>query len=241
VKKTILATLSVVLLAAVAMVAGAILGSPKVAARKEPGWLAREIPRQLDGWQGRDQPLGETEVVLKRTIDTLNFDDAVYRIYQRGSDEVGVYIAYWGRGKTAVREVESHVPDICWRFAGWDLTEKRPDSHLSASPKAQLPCEYRVFTMSGQTSHVAYWHVLEGRVVENYGIDRIVPWWAPVRDVLRFGLKINGEQYFVRIHSNRDLDQLKTDPVIQRLIATVIGVSGGTVPALESSPPANVP
>jgi len=187
--------------------------------------LKERLPSAEGPWLGSDTPIGATGDLRRKTIEILNFDDYVYRNYRRGSDEVGVYIAYWSAGKISVRDVESHVPDICWRYAGWALTEDG-NKFSDSGPFNSIPATHRKFSADGRIVYVAYWHVLEGHVIGPYGTEDTRPWSAMIQDMFRLGFAASGEQYFVRISSNVDLRQLSGDPSVRKLIDAAIDISG---------------
>jgi hypothetical protein len=81
--------------------------------------LGKAIPLEIPGWRGRDEPLGPSEFIQDEVAKNLNYDEYVNRIYQRGSQQFGIYVGYWSPGRMPVQKVASHTPDRCWTENGW--------------------------------------------------------------------------------------------------------------------------
>jgi hypothetical protein len=80
-----------------------------------------------------DVPLAQTEELVNTVEGRLRFDDVISRLYTSGSNQVGVYIAYWEPGKVPVRMVGVHTPDTCWSawLGAMILTSLTPRSLFS--------------------------------------------------------------------------------------------------------------
>ena len=160
---------------------------------------------------------------------TLNFDDYVFRVYQRGDTVVGVYIAYWGAGRMPLQKVASHTPDRCWTENGWTCPEQRFNVALQNEGVALKPAQWRLFVppggAGGSKEYVLYWHLV-GDGVYDYG-DRFnnrpdaYKWW---RDTVRYAFTGSAEQYFVRLSCNRPFEDVWNDPGFERVLASVAAV-----------------
>jgi len=76
-----------------------------------------------------------------------------------------------------------------------------------------LPMEYRVFQLSGQTEYVVFCQVVGGRAL-NYGTGGLPPWYGFLSDLVARGFRQREEQFFLRISSNRPLEEFReTEPV----------------------------
>ena len=80
--------------------------------------LSEIIPEELNGWKIKDQDMAESPESSERISDFLNFDDALFRIFNKGDTTVGLYIAYWMPGKASYRWARAHTPDTCWVLNG---------------------------------------------------------------------------------------------------------------------------
>ena len=177
--------------------------------------LDKYVPAAVPGWEVRDKEIGATESMADRATAILDFDDYVYRRYERaGSDEFfEIYAAYWAPGKASVMEVSSHTPDRCWTENGWTATGREHGVRRRVGSLALLPSEWRSFEIEGNAQNVHYWHLVGGRSYE-YG-ERLNAFPTPVsyvRDLLRSHLLGTGEQYFIRVNTNTEFANLWEDP-----------------------------
>jgi exosortase len=177
--------------------------------------LAALLPTEFEGWQV------ETAKELYQFADILQTTHLLERTYHRTTragrqDELTVYIAYWTPGQTSVSRVASHTPDACWPGAGWNA---RPE----ASPKMALrfphgittPGEHRIFqNETGYAQQVWFWHIYDGR-----SIDYRDPYSLPalLAIALQYGFQRPGDQFFVRISSNREWSDLAQEPLVQEI------------------------
>jgi hypothetical protein len=177
--------------------------------------LDAAVPSQVPGWRVEDLPLGQNEAVRNAVVKTLNYDEVAYREYIRSGLAVGVYVAYWGPGKMPTRMVASHTPDRCWTENGWTCQEMRFQQKVSFDGVAWQPVEWRIFQppSSGQQTYVYYWHLVDGRVLDQGGRFNAVPhplyWW---RDTIQQALRGSREQYFIRITAPVPIEQIWSDP-----------------------------
>ncbi|MCR6656828.1 MAG: EpsI family protein [Opitutus sp.] len=215
--KTLLIVLGVVLLAGIALQAipmrNVKLGDVNSPAR--PIGLAEKIPAALDGWTVREEALGPNESVRSVVEKTLNYDDYVFRTYRRGATEFAVYIAYWSAGRMPMEKVASHTPDRCWSENGWTCTQMRFPEVWEAADGKLKPAYWRTFVPPGASAqtHVVYWHLVNGEPYD-YGTGfnrRASPlkWW---RDTLHYAWKGSGEQFFIRVTSNRPFEEVRREP-----------------------------
>ena len=199
-----------------------ILGEPFGAPAKKVGGVMLELPAGHSGWSATDEPLGATLSELKAVKTILNYDEVVNRVYRKDGLEFGVYAAYWQPGKMSVRDVAAHVPDICWQFAGWKIDAFRTIGPNFGVFSSLSGGRCRVFKSDSDRKYVAFWHMLDGRPIL-YSEAAQIPWSAIFTDALRFGKSIKGEQYLIRITSNRPLEELPRDPLISAVVAYLSG------------------
>lgn len=194
-------------------------------AEARPVKLGERLPRAFAGWSGRDEALGPNEVTRSTVERTLNYDDCVYRIFERGDKEVGVYVAYWAPGRMPLQKVASHTPDRCWTENGWLCEEMRSGEMLSAGPVRLMPAQWRRFVPPSSSSpqqFVVYWHLVGDRLYD-YGTrfnarPDLVKWW---RDTLDYAYSGSEAQYFIRVTSNRPFEELKDEPAWQEILAAL--------------------
>lgn len=95
-----------------------------------------------DGWKVEYLPIADTPEAKAKVEELLNYDDAVFAVYTRGTERVSIYLAYWTPGKMSHRLVASHTPDVCWVGAGWRIekaasVQLAPPSNQSLVPSRQ--------------------------------------------------------------------------------------------------------
>lgn len=219
-KKSILLTIVITLCLAFGIQAYAWL-RPQPESRLDKK-LAELLPQGSQGWSSVDMPLGNTEAVVERSNALLNFDDYVFRSYRRGNQEFQVYVAYWGPGKMPVRLVNAHTPDRCWSQTGWQCTDMRFRQPARSPQGDLLPMEWRVFAMDGQRLYVHYWHIV-GNEIHNYGhgFNQAPPVTVVFQDILKYGLNLKREQFFVRITSGQPLENFEKDPMYVEVLQSL--------------------
>lgn len=186
--------------------------------------LANRIPRQVSGWIGRDEALGETELTRRAVENILNFDEAIYRIYRQGSREFGVYVAYWAPGRMPTRLIELHTPDRCWVENGW-LCQGSKFAYRLAQEAAFPPAQWRVFTPPGRSeqTYVLFW-LLVGDRSYDFGerLNRApnpFRWWGQFVQEVTAGYR---GHLFVRLTSNHPFEELAGDAGWQQVTSALV-------------------
>lgn len=207
-------------------------------AKAQPIGLAKKLPMELEGWVGKDEPIGPNEVAAQAASRVLNFDDNIYRVYRRGDITLGVYVAYWAPGRMPIQKVASHTPDRCWTENGWHCLERRHNIVVKSFRKNLGGAQWRVFEppgASGGREYTVYWHLVGERLYD-YGSrfnsrPHPLDWW---RDTVSYAFSGVDEQFFVRLTSNHDFQQLEHDPGWQQLIASLDRLGVGRTGGVES-------
>ena len=177
--------------------------------------LGRNVPLEIEGWTGRDVPLGANEFLSNEVEKVLNYDEVFSREYSRSGEKFGVYVAYWGAGKMPTRLVASHTPDRCWTENGWRCLEMKFKAAENFEGVALQPAEWRMFEppRGGAPTYVLYWHLVEGRIYDYGERFNDVPdpllWW---KDAVQQAVLGSREQYFIRLTSSEPLENLWNDP-----------------------------
>lgn len=193
--------------------------------------LTNYFPEQMSGWQSEDRSLAETEAVAEEVERILQYDEYVYRSYKKDGREFSLYVCYWKPGKMPSREIAFHIPDKCWPTAGWERTSVTHDFKFSHPPVPLGPGQLRAFTQKGHTQHVLYWHIFSGRILV-YNRDGSPGDLTIFTDLLKLGLKLRGEQYFIRISSPEPLETLAEDDGFQQILELVAPLGPGIDPTL---------
>ncbi len=189
--------------------------------------LAQRVPEGISGWEGRDVPLGPNEFIAGEVEKVLNYDQVVYREFKRNGETFGVYVAYWGPGKMPTRLVASHTPDRCWTENGWRCLDMKFKREEALDGLELQPAESRLFEPpeGGKPTYVLYWHLVDGRVYD-YGprfnsVPDPIRWW---KDAVQEILRGNREQIFIRLTSNEPIENLWTDPGIEEVLHSLVGL-----------------
>ncbi len=216
-KNPVLLVVGTIFAIAVAIQAYPLFVSSEITKDKPLGELiAAEVP----GWRSVELPLAETEEARNTVERRLNFDDYISRVYRSGETEVGVYIAYWEPGKTAVRMVGAHTPDTCWVQNGWACTDRESNVLKGIGETPLKPGEFGVYEIRDTVRHVLFWHLVGDRV---YGYEQQDSHnrFATLQDMWNFGLNQRQEQFFIRISSNRPFSEIWDDPGFSQLMADI--------------------
>ncbi len=178
----------------------------------------------LPDWKVIDAPIAETPEIQRQVDELLNFDDAVFRIYEKNGLRISVYLAYWRPGKMQTKDIARHTPDICWVAAGWERTLQGTLNDLCLCNGAGIPMtEYRIFKAKGQLEHVVFWHVVDENT-HSYKTGGLPPWYWIITDTLRWRSNQRPEQFFLRISSNHPLPEFWETDLVQEVVGKVPGI-----------------
>ncbi len=187
-----------------------------------PPDLRTLLPNRADGWEVR------TPNDLYQFADILQTSHLLERTYLRpvgGGQftQLTVYIAYWAPGQASVSRVASHTPDACWPGSGWAAQPVADVHEIPALPGLNIsPGEHRIFKNStGFAQHVWFWHIYDGHVI-NYRDPYSIP--ALFQIALHYGFRRPGEQFFVRISSNRPWPELQQEAVVREILTNLTRV-----------------
>jgi len=181
--------------------------------------LASRLPRQIDGWQGSDLPLGETEGE-RVAVGRLNYDDYVFRVYRKDGREVFVYAMHWPQGNISVREMAGHTPDGCWVANGARQCAAPVERTFAVGPALTDTAEVRTFEFpGGEVVNVAWWHFWGAELVDTRFSAKTVS--TMFREVWLWLGHHRGErrdQMFVRIHSREPIGTAMASPVVTAFV-----------------------
>jgi hypothetical protein len=172
------------------------------------GLLSDIVPEELNGWKIIDQDMAESPESSERISDFLNFDDALFRIFKKGDTFVGLYIAYWLPGKASYRWAGAHTPDTCWVQNGWTRLDRKYCIPFQNEETPFQPAEFGIYEKDGSTQNVYFWHLVGGEAFgyEQEGGHNI---FAALLDIKKYGLNLRNEQFFIRLSSNKKIEELK--------------------------------
>lgn len=189
--------------------------------------LSKLLPDSVPGWQVKNLPIADTELLQTTVANVLQYDDTVFREFTRGTVSFGVYISYWYPGKMSYYDVGMHTPDTCWVYNGWQRVSRTSAVNISLNAECRTkPAEIGSFTNERQVLHVAFWHLVGGRVntYDQYSwhdglrgkMERLPNYF---QDFLKFGINQGQEQCFVRISSDVPIERLIANPDISSILA----------------------
>ncbi|NBB78634.1 MAG: exosortase-associated EpsI family protein, partial [Verrucomicrobia bacterium] len=139
-KKSLLIVAAITLLSGLSLRAYFTLVPPPEATLERP--IATIIPETLNGWRVRDLDMAESPESSARISEFLNFDDALFRVFERGDTFIGLYIAYWTPGKASYRWAGAHTPDTCWVQNGWSCVDREYSVPFYSKDTAFQPAEF---------------------------------------------------------------------------------------------------
>ena len=170
--------------------------------------LSDIVPEELNGWKIIDQDMAESPESSERIRDFLNFDDALFRIFKKGDTFVGLYIAYWLPGKASYRWAGAHTPDTCWVQNGWTRLDRKYCIPFQNEETPFQPAEFGIYEKDGSSQNVYFWHLVGGEAFgyEQEGGHNI---FAALLDIKKYGLNLRNEQFFIRLSSNKKIEELK--------------------------------
>lgn len=181
--------------------------------------LGTLLPIRADDWEVR------TPNDLYQFADILQTTHLLERTYLRPAasgpfTQLTVYVAYWAPGQTSVSRVASHTPDACWPGSGWAAQPVADAHEVPAVPGLSIsPGEHRVFkNNAGFAQNVWFWHVYDGHVI-SYRDPYSIP--ALFRIALQYGFRRPGDQFFVRISSNRPWAELQHEPLVREILTNL--------------------
>lgn len=202
----------------------------RLATTIRPERLADVLPARLLGGSARDERIAATEEMRAAVAELLNYDDGVFRIYQQSWGRISVYVTWWRAGKMSPRLIASHIPDVCWPGNGWerDLQAEHSLGNLATEIQASgfLTGEYRVFVAKNCPEYVVFWHKV-GNEIQSYGTGYAPPWWAMFAEIGKHGLNLRREQLFVRISSDKPLQEVWTRPDLAPLRKALLDLGLG--------------
>jgi hypothetical protein len=88
--------------------------------------------------------------------------------------------------------------------------------------------EYRTFRLQGQQENVIFCHLVGERSM-SYGTRTVPPWHAPLSDLFKRGIRQRDEQIFLRISSNRPLEEFRNTPPVQIFLARLASAAPAMV------------
>jgi len=115
-----------------------------------------QLPLDMDGWQGRNQPMDDGVVAA------LGVTDYVYRIYNSpGKQSVSLYVGYYQSQRTGET---IHSPKNCLPGAGWEPVRAGRLAIPIAGARPIQVNEYLIEKGPAQYL-VLYWYQAHGRVI----------------------------------------------------------------------------
>ncbi len=210
--------------AATVALGGFYLASARPPSRAEvaPPDLAKLLPIHAPDWEVM------TPNDLYQFADILQTNHLMERTYLRSTGpgqfkQLTVYVAYWAAGQTSVSRVATHTPDACWPGSGWTAQTINPSREVpEISGLVVSPAEHRLFTNSaGFPQNVWFWHIYDGHVI-SYRDPYSIP--ALFQIALQYGFRRPGDQFFVRISSNKPWAELKDEPLVREILTNLTRV-----------------
>ena len=116
-----------------------------------------QLPRQVDGWTGRDRPLDA------RVLQVLGDGEFLSRLYSSptSGSSVDVFIGYFPSQRSGS---SIHSPQNCLPGSGWYFASSQRDTITGDDGQPYHVGEY-VISNGSQRQYVIYWYQAHGRSV----------------------------------------------------------------------------
>lgn len=176
------------LVAGAAMIGAAALGAAlrprERVAVGEQFDVRAAIPRQFGAWV--EDPASAAFISPA--------DDETRRIYQQLLERVYVNdrgqrvmlsVAY---GRSQVTDLELHWPEVCYRYAGFDVAPPQPV--VMSGGAGGMPATRMVASLPGRPEPITYWAVLGGRRAGNASDFRLMKIEAAMRREIHDGMLV---------------------------------------------------
>lgn len=166
------------------------------------------IPKEIEGWSYTDYDLATSEESSDRIASFLNLDDSIYRVYTKGNIRVGVYVAYWTPGKVSYRWAGAHTPDTCWVVNGWTRLDREYSIPFQVNQIKLKNAEFGIYKKDRTVENVYFWHLVGGEPF-GYAQKEVPNIFGSLIDIQKYGLNLRQEQFFIRLSSNKKLEDLE--------------------------------
>lgn len=166
------------------------------------------IPKEIEGWSYTDYDLATSEESSDRIASFLNLDDSIYRVYTKGNIRVGVYVAYWTPGKVSYRWAGAHTPDTCWVVNGWTRLDREYSIPFQVNQIKLKNAEFGIYKKDQTVENVYFWHLVGGEPF-GYAQKEVPNIFGSLIDIQKYGLNLRQEQFFIRLSSNKKLEDLE--------------------------------
>lgn len=120
----------------------------------------KNLPIEINNWQGRDVPIPDEIVRVAQN------DDFVNRYYANSQHRISanLYIAFSATPRTML----GHRPDVCYKGAGFnhEFTEEKI---LKSAAGLEFPCLVHKFSLGDKVIYVLNFYILNGTITTNEG------------------------------------------------------------------------
>ncbi|WP_269526916.1 exosortase-associated EpsI family protein [Coraliomargarita parva] len=197
------------------------------------GVLSEAIPSELPGWDIKDMDMADSPESSERISRFLNFDDALFRVFQKDDTFVGLYVAYWTPGKASYRWAGAHTPDTCWVLNGWTREDRKYSVPFGSDDSDFQPAEFGVYSKDGNFQNVYFWHLVGGSSF-GYKQEGMPNIFGALIDIKSHGLNLRQEQFFIRLSSNKSLEELKATPGFNEILKSLAPLGLAADPIVDS-------
>lgn len=170
--------------------------------------LTEIVPSAIAGWEIEDMDISNSPGSSARITNFLNFDDSVVRMFRKDDTFVRLYVAYWRPGTASYRWAGAHTPDTCWVQAGWTRLDREYGIPFQGNGVDFEPAEFGIYQIKDHSENVYFWHLVAGKAFsyKQKGGHNI---FGSLLDIKHHGLNLREEQFFIRLSSNQNLEDLK--------------------------------
>ncbi len=163
-------------------------------------------------------PIAENEFIGGKVENEFKADQMLH--FDLGGG-VSLFAMLWNHNQLRPSRLAMHVPDNCFVGRGMEISQKsKKQIHL------ELPfAEYREFDTNGRKVYVAYWHFVDGSVIdyERYGNGRTIEYFA---DNWRGLLGRYQNMAYFRLVSESPFESLEEHEIFESILVEIERIWG---------------
>ena len=108
---------------------------------------------------------------------------------------------------------------------GWTRQDRQYQVPFTCGNTPYEPAEFGVYEKDNSLQKVYFWHLIGGKA-NSYKQKGNTYFLNAFTDIKNHGMNLRQEQFFIRLSSNRDLEQLKPIDGFGSILASLLYLSG---------------
>jgi hypothetical protein len=103
----------------------------------------------------------------------------------------------------------AHTPDTCWVVNGWTRLDREYSIPFQVNQIKLKNAEFGIYKKDRTVENVYFWHLVGGEPF-GYAQKEVPNIFGSLIDIQKYGLNLRQEQFFIRLSSNKKLEDLET-------------------------------